>query len=188
VQGPAYEEHDAVHRLFGPRTEMVVTLLPLIENVQQRARVVLAKIDFCGPLLARITLGVLFMSTGWGKVHSLTKVTEFFTTLGIPAPGFHAVLVSYVELVGGALILVGLVTRLAAVPLLVSMAVAIVTAQRDQVHGLPDLFGLVEWTYLVLLAWLALAGPGRASLDQLLFGSKRSASKKDFGGESGALL
>jgi hypothetical protein len=46
------------------------------------------------------------------------------------------------------------------------------------VHGLPDLFGLVEWTYLVLLAWLALAGPGRASLDQLLFPSKRSASVK----------
>jgi putative oxidoreductase len=156
--------------------EMVVTLFPLIETLQQRARPVLAKTDFLAPLLARITLGVLFMSTGWGKVHSLDKVTEFFTTLGIPAPAFHAILVSYVELVGGALILLGLLTRLAAVPLLVSMAVAIVTAQRDQVHGLPDLGGLVAWTACVRLAWLALAGPGRASLDQLLFEIKEKRS------------
>lgn len=153
---------------------MIVTLLPLIENLQQRAKLALEKTDFFAPLLARVTLGVLFMSTGWGKVHNLDKVGAFFAELGIPAPAFQAAMVSYVELIGGALILIGLVTRLAAVPLLVSMAVAILTAKRDEVHGMADLFGLVEWTYLVLLAWLALAGPGRASLDRLLFRGKRS--------------
>jgi putative oxidoreductase len=152
---------------------MLVTLLPLIENLQTRARVMLAKTEFLAPLVARVTLGVLFMSTGWGKVHNLDKVAGFFSELGIPAPAFHASLVSYVELVGGALILVGLATRLAAVPLVVSMAVAILTAKRDELHGLADLFGLVEWTYLALLAWLALAGPGKASLDRLLFRKRR---------------
>ena len=127
-------------------------------------------------LLGRVTLGVLFMSTGWGKVHSLDKVTAFFTELGIPAPGFHAVLVSFTELIGGALLLVGLASRMAALPLLVSMAVAILTAKRDEVAGLSDLFGLVEWTYLVLLAWVALAGPGRISLDHWLF-SKSTAGR-----------
>jgi putative oxidoreductase len=76
-------------------------------------------------------------------------------------------MVSVVELVGGALLLVGLASRLAALPLIASMAVAIVTAQREQVHGLPDLFGLVEWTYLALLLWVAVAGPGKVSLDHL---------------------
>ena len=47
------------------------------------------------------------------------------------------------------------------------MLVAIVTAKRSEVHGLPDLFGLVEWTYLVLLTWLAVAGPGKASLTKI---------------------
>jgi len=116
------------------------------------------------PLMARVTLGMLFISTGWGKVHHLDKVTAFFTELHIPGPAFQATLVSYVELIGGALILVGLYAELAAIPLIVSMFVAIVTAKRSEVHSLPDLFGLVEWTYLVLLAWLVIAGPGKVSL------------------------
>jgi putative oxidoreductase len=137
---------------------------------RERALSTIRKLDWVGPLVARVTLGVLFVSTGWGKVHSLDRVTGFFMDLGIPAPGFHAHLVSFVELIGGALLVIGLCSRLAALPLMVSMAVAILTAQRDQVHGLPDLFGLVEWTYLALLLWVALAGPGKVSLDHLLFG------------------
>src|SRR6185369_7292413 len=113
--------------------------------LRERAETNVKKLDFVAPSVARLTLGVLFMSTGWGKVHSLAKVTAFFTELGIPAPAFHAHLVSFVELIGGALLLVGLFSRLASVPLMVSMLVAILTAQREQVHGLPDLFGLVEW-------------------------------------------
>jgi putative oxidoreductase len=124
--------------------------------------------------VARITLGVLFVSTGWGKVHDLAKVTAFFSELGIPFPGIQAPMVSFIELLGGALLLVGLASRLAALPLMASMTVAILTAQRENVHGLPDLFGLVEWTYFALLLWVAIAGPGKASLDHLLFGRDRS--------------
>jgi putative oxidoreductase len=145
----------------------------LFTALRARALGILSKFDFVAPLVARITLGVLFVSTGWGKVHSLDKVASFFTELGIPAPAFHAGLVSFVELIGGALLVLGLASRLAAVPLLVSMAVAILTAQRDNVHGLPDLFGLVEWTYLALLLWVAIAGPGKVSLDHVLFVRKR---------------
>jgi putative oxidoreductase len=128
----------------------------------------LRRIDFAPALLARITLGVLFMSTGWGKVHNLEKVTQFFVELGIPAPGFNAVLVSWTELVGGALVLVGLFSRLAALPLAVSMIVALVTAKASDIHGLADLFGTVEWTYLVLLIWIVVCGPGAVSIDRLL--------------------
>jgi putative oxidoreductase len=141
----------------------------LIQVTRERAEHIVEKADFVAPLLARVTLGALFVSTGWGKVHSLAKVTAFFSDLGIPAPGLNAHVVSFVELVGGALLLVGLASRLAAIPLMVSMLVAILTAQREQVHGLPDLFGLVEWTYFALLLWVALAGPGKASLDHFLF-------------------
>lgn len=47
------------------------------------------------------------------------------------------------------------------------MVVAILTAKRAEIAGVSDSFGLLEWTYLVLLAWLALSGPGRFSLDGL---------------------
>jgi putative oxidoreductase len=145
----------------------------ILVRARSHALTLVSKLDFVPPLVARITLGVLFTSTGWGKVHSLAKVTAFFTELGIPLPGLQAHVVSFVELIGGVLLVIGLASRFAAVPLMVSMLVAILTAQREQVHGLPDLFGLVEWTYLVLLLWVAIAGPGKVSLDQLLFARKR---------------
>jgi putative oxidoreductase len=141
--------------------------------LRARGLSIASKLEPLAPLVARITLGVLFASTGWGKVHSLDKVTAFFSDLHIPAPAFQATLVSFVELFGGALLVLGLASRLAALPLMASMAVAILTAQRDQVHGLPDLFGLVEWTYLALLLWVAIAGPGKLSLDHLLLSRKR---------------
>jgi putative oxidoreductase len=152
----------------------------MISAVRARALVLTTKLDWVAPLVARITLGVLFVSTGWGKVHDLDKVTGFFTDLGIPMPHVNAVMVSFVELIGGGLLLIGLGSRLAALPLMASMAVAILTAQRENVHGLPDLFGLVEWTYLALLLWVALAGPGKISLDHLLMGMKRRAPIQTF--------
>lgn len=146
----------------------------LISALRARALTLTERLDWLAPLVARLTLGVLFVSTGWGKVHDLDKVTAFFTELGIPAPHLNAVMVSFVELIGGSLLLIGLASRLAALPLIASMAVAILTAQRENVHGLPDLFGLVEWTYLALLLWVALAGPGKLSLDHVLAKPRRA--------------
>src|SRR5580704_11375892 len=82
-------------------------------------------------LLVRLTVGVVFIQSGWGKLHSLDKVTDFFTSLKIPAPAFQAHLVATTEFVGGTLVLVGLFARLAAVPLMFTMVVAILTAKGD---------------------------------------------------------
>lgn len=133
--------------------------------------------NWAAPLLARITLGVLFMSTGWGKVHNLAKVTAFFMELGIPLPAFNAVVVSYVELLCGAMLLLGIATRLSALPLMASMAVALITAKRDEIHSLPDLFGLVEWTYWVLLFLVLCTGAGKVSIDAWIRRSTRHTSQ-----------
>jgi putative oxidoreductase len=125
-------------------------------------------LEWAPPLLARLVVGVVFASSGWGKVHNLEKVTAFFTELHIPAPAFQAVFVSYVELVCGSLLLVGLASRLVAIPLIISMLVAIVTAKAQDIHGVSDLFGTVEFTYVALMAWIVIAGPGRVSLDRFL--------------------
>jgi putative oxidoreductase len=132
------------------------------------------RLSFLGPTLARLTLGVVFMGTGWGKLHNLEKVTGFFTELGIPAPGFSAVLASSAELICGALLLCGLLSRLAAIPLIVVMTVAILTAKIDNLHGISDLLGFEEWTYIVLALWIAVAGPGPLSLDRWLAHAKLS--------------
>lgn len=164
-----------------------MTTTSFVSNVRARALSMTQRLDWLGPLVARITLGVLFVSTGWGKVHNLAKVTAYFNERGIPFAGFQAPMVSFIELFGGALLVIGLASRIAAVPLMGSMAVAILTAQRENVHGLPDLFGLVEWTYLALLLWVAIAGPGKVSLDQRLFGRARSGRKSpDLGADLSA--
>ena len=152
-------------------------MLVPIQRVRTHTLRFLEPLDWLAPLLGRVTVGVLFMSTGWGKVRNLEKVAAFFVELGIPAPGFNAGLVAWVELVGGALLFLGLLSRLAAVPLIVTMAVAIGTAKAGEISGLPDLFGLVEWTYLVLLSWIALAGPGKASIDHAVFGRQASSAR-----------
>jgi putative oxidoreductase len=139
-----------------------------IVALRARALAVLDKLAFVPSLVARITLGVLFASTGWGKVHNLEKVTGFFQELHIPMPGLNAVVVSYSELICGALLVVGLASRLATVPLIVSMAVALLTAKASEIHGLADLFGTVEFTYLALCLFIAVSGPGPISIDYLL--------------------
>ncbi len=130
------------------------------------------KLDGIGPLLARLTVGWVFVGTGWGKLQHLDKVTAFFTELGLPVPHAQAILVGTTELVGGAFVLVGLLTRLVSLPLLATMVVALLTAKRADIASANDLFGTVEWTYLVLFALLALGGPGRFSVDRLLFGAR----------------
>jgi putative oxidoreductase len=137
-------------------------------KVRERLLKIPEKMGFVGPLLIRLTLGVVFVGTGWGKLHDLDKVTQFFIELGIPAPHFQAMLVAFTEFAGGLCILLGLATRLAALPLMFTMIVAILTAKRGDIDGVSTLLGFEEWSYLVMFAWLAIAGPGKASLDHLI--------------------
>ncbi len=125
-----------------------------------RLRRLADRLSFLGPTLARLTVGLVFIGTGWGKLHNLGDVTDFFASLHIPAPGFNARLAASTEFFGGIAVLVGLGTRLAALPLGFTMVVAI--------PGLTALVGFEEWSYLVFFIWLALAGAGPLSLDALI--------------------
>jgi putative oxidoreductase len=120
------------------------------------------------PTVARLAVGWVFFQSGWGKLHDLPKVTDYFTQLGLPAPAFQAALTSTTEFVCGSLLLLGLGTRLAAAPLIITMVVAIRTALWDQVDSLGALFGLAEFLYIALLLGLATNGGGPLSVDWLL--------------------
>jgi putative oxidoreductase len=143
----------------------IVTTLLAIRGL---VRALADRLSWLPPTLARFTVGWVFLWSGWGKLHSLDKIVEFFGQLGIPHPEFQAPFASGTELVCGVLVLAGLFMRVASVPLIITMIVAIVTAQRENVGSLGDLFGLVEFLYIALLIWLGVAGPGPLSLDALL--------------------
>lgn len=121
-----------------------------------------------GPLLARLTVGYVFMLTGWGKLQHLDRVTAYFTSLGIPAPEVLTPFVAGLECFGGALLMLGLLTRLSTGGLAITMIVAVITAKADAIDSLHSLLGLEETLYLVIFTGLAIAGAGRVSLDALI--------------------
>src|ERR1051325_5809869 len=143
-------------------------MLTTLTNLLARLRAVGDKLTFIGPTLARLTVGRVFIGTGWGKLPSLGDVTDFFASLHIPAPGFNARLAASTEFFGGLLVLVGLGARLASLPPAFTMVVAILPAKRADVTGLTALVGFEEWSYLVFFIWLAVAGAGPLSLDNLV--------------------
>ena len=135
------------------------------------------------PTLARLTVGLVFFQSGWGKLHDLQKVTNYFTELGIPFPAFQAWFASTAEFVCGGLLLLGLATRFAVVPLIVTMCVAIRTAQWENVDGIGSLVGLLEFSYIALLVWLGTDGPGPVSLDRCIARVARHSSDDPIAGE-----
>jgi putative oxidoreductase len=110
----------------------------------------------------------VFVSTGYAKLQHLEQVVEFFRSLGIPAPELQAPFVAATELGCGLLLVAGLATRFAAIPLIGAMVVAIRTALWDELEGVSDLLGREESLLIALLLWLAVAGAGVLSLDALL--------------------
>ncbi len=139
-----------------------------IKSACDRTLNMLRTVEWVGPLMVRLVLGVVFATTGWGKLHNLDTVGGFFDSLGIPAPHATAMLVSTIELVGGVMLLVGLGTRVAALLLAGIMVVAIWTAKLPDLHGVVDLAGTIELAYLASFVWLVVHGGGAASLDRLL--------------------
>jgi putative oxidoreductase len=122
-------------------------------------------------LLVRLYWGWQFAQTGWGKLGNIHKVINFFTTLGIPAPALNAWFVSGMEFVGGILLILGLGSRLIAVPLVIDMVVAYATADREalgQIFSDPDKFyAAAPYTFLFASLLVLIFGPGRFSLDAL---------------------
>jgi putative oxidoreductase len=106
--------------------------------------------------------------SGWGKLHNLPAVTQNFIGWGIPFPHLLTPFVSGVEFFGGLFLLLGLMTRISAGALGVTMIVAIASAKWGDVDSLETLLGFDETEYLALFLWLAIAGAGRVSLDYLL--------------------
>jgi len=150
----------------------------MIKKLYSRFESLVPKVEWLAPLLTRLTVGLLFLGTGWGKLHGLPDLISYFRDLGIPYPHLQAPFVAAVEFVCGGLLLLGLATRLASIPLICTMVVAILTAKRGDLEGISDLVGLNEFMLIVLCFWLLVKGAGRLSLDHLLCkGSGRRSNR-----------
>jgi putative oxidoreductase len=124
--------------------------------------------DWVVALLVRLFVGYFFVETGWGKVHNLDTFIERFRGWGIPFPELNAAVSAWAELVCGALVLVGLFTRLASIPMIINMAVAVLSVKIKSVAGLDDFVELDEPLYALAFLWLVFRGAGWVSLDHVL--------------------
>jgi putative oxidoreductase len=125
----------------------------------------LSRIEWLGPLLLRLVFGYFWLETGWAKLHNLGFFSQRFVEWGIPFPTFSATLSGATDLIGGALLMLGLGTRLATIPMIVNMLVALAVVVLPGISTLDEFVELDEVLYVAVLSWLLLAGPGKASLD-----------------------
>lgn len=123
-------------------------------------------------LFVRLYWGWQLSQSGWGKLHNLSKVAEFFTSLNLPMPAQMAFFISSVEFFGGILLVLGLLSRLNALVLTVNMLMAYVTADREALLSFfsdPDKFSAAApYVFLIASLIILIFGPGLFSLDTLL--------------------
>ena len=123
-------------------------------------------------LFVRLYWGWQLTQSGWGKLHNLSNVTEFFTSLGLPMPAQTALAISCLEFFGGIALAIGLLSRFTAFVLTINMIVAYVTADREALFSIfsdPDKFyAAAPYTFLVATIIILLFGPGKFALDAFL--------------------
>ena len=116
-------------------------------------------------------MGLVFFLTGKGKLLHLDRTAAFFAELNIPFPMLNALLAGSTECLGGLLLLLGLGSRLATMPLIFAMLVAYATADKEAIHAVfsdPDKFtGATPFLFLRACLIVLAFGPGKMSLDTL---------------------
>ena len=125
------------------------------------------------PLVVRVLVGVIMAAHGWQKLQAgPSGFGQALAGLGVPLPELMAYVVTFVELIGGVLLIVGLLSRLAALLLTIDLVVAILLVKVNIGLLSPaDGSGVGAELDLALIAGLLvvlLAGPGRLSVDQAL--------------------
>jgi putative oxidoreductase len=121
----------------------------------------------------------LFLA-GKGKLLNIDRTAEFFSSLNIPMPVLSVYLAASTECFGGLLLVVGLASRLVAIPVAFTMIVAYVTADYEawtSIFSDPDKFVAAAPFPFLLSALVVLAfGPGALSIDAII---KRFVARKN---------
>ncbi|MFT4201419.1 DoxX family protein [Gordonia sp. (in: high G+C Gram-positive bacteria)] len=121
-------------------------------------------------LLARLALGFIFVMHGWQKFHNgHAATTEGFRGMGVPNPSASAFYATWVELLGGIALILGVLLPLAGFLLAVNMIGALFTVHAEHGFWMPD----KGYEYVLALAAGALAvgfaNSGVVSIDHYLF-------------------
>jgi putative oxidoreductase len=129
-------------------------------------------------LAARIAGGAVFVVFGAGKFVNHASEVDSFRTYGLPSPDAFVYAIGVIEVVGGLLLMVGLLTRLAALVLAGDMVGAIIASGINRGELVSLTVAPAELAVCLYLVW---TGPGRFALDRRP-GASGSASQRDLAG------
>ena len=123
-------------------------------------------------LFLRVYFFWQLLLTGLGKPSNIGKTSEYFTSLDVPLPTLNAYLAGATETFCSLFLIFGLGSRLVAIPIVFTMIVAYLTADREAVTSMlsnSDKFVKADPFPFLLLALIVLTfGPGQLSVDALL--------------------
>lgn len=135
-------------------------------------RFLASKVDE-GLLLLRAAVGLMMMVHGWQKLSNFGAIAgQFADPFGL-GPSLSLSLAIFAELACSILLLAGLATRFALLPLLITMATAVLYAHGSDPWKQKELAVL----YFMIYAALMVTGPGAYSLDHKLWGSRQPADR-----------
>src|ERR1700756_752700 len=133
-------------------------------------------------LFVRLYWGWQLAQSGWGKLHHLSNVGEYFGTLGLPMPAQMAVFIACVEFFGGIFLALGLASRITALVLTVNLTMAYVIGDREAMLSFfsdPDKFiAAAPFAFLIVSLIVLIFGAGRISVDTALSFFQRSTRVK----------
>jgi len=140
----------------------------MLAKVNNLVQSIVFKLDPFIKLYLRLFIGFVFVPAGWGKLHNLKDTIEFFQSLNIPAPQIQAPFVACVEFGLGLCVALGLFTRLATIPLMGTMIVALLTAHAKDITDINSLLDQTPFCYLTVLVAILALGGGSISLDKFI--------------------
>ena len=133
-------------------------------------------------LLVRLYWGWQLAQSGWGKLHHLSNVGEYFATLGLPMPAQMAVFIACVEFFGGIFLALGLASRITGLVLTVNLTMAYVIGDREALLSFfsdPDKFiAAAPFAFLIVSLIVLIFGAGKISTDTAIAFFSRSARVK----------
>jgi len=123
-------------------------------------------------LFVRLYWGWQLAQSGWGKLHHLSNVTEYFTSLGLPMPAQMAVSIACLEFFGGIFLALGLASRITGLVLTVNMIMAYVIGDREALLSFfsdPDKFmAAAPFIFLIVSLIVLIFGAGKISVDSAI--------------------
>jgi putative oxidoreductase len=123
-----------------------------------------------GIMLVRVMVGIYIFRYGRELFH-IDDLLDFLTKFKWPLPVFSGYAAKIIELAGGVLLALGLFTRISSVLLMIVMAGVILTMNAGSIWQ-----GEHPALFLLVFAHFCFAGPGKFSLDYLLFDRKAEAT------------